>query len=312
MKLVDYRKKAYLKICRRQVELIDAKRSSGNPKGYDTYFKKVLHALQPDFINTIKTLKLNQSTLNKNSKLLNNIYVMWWQGMDNAPALIINNIKRMKRIFGKDNVHIITEKNWRQYCSIPNTIIEKFNVGKVSIAALSDIIRFNLLKEHGGLWIDSTVILNNKCKDILARYNDNGFFTISNFEQDYHFISKSRWTAWFIGGKAGYPLFEFATAFYSKYFENHDFLLDYYTIDDIIAYFYINNAEFKNDIDRISYNWNPYLWSNNMYGSYDRQLIKEFEHKDRYSIQKFTYKYDQKYADDTNSLIYFILNSKNY
>ena len=102
MKLVDYRKKAYLKICRRQVELVDTKRSSGNPKGYDKYFKKVLHALQPDFINATRILNLNQSTLNKNSKLLNNIYVMWWQGMDNAPALIINNIQRMKRIFGKD------------------------------------------------------------------------------------------------------------------------------------------------------------------------------------------------------------------
>lgn len=310
MKLVDYRKKAYLKICRRQVELVDTKRSSGNPKGYDKYFKKVLHALQPDFINATRILNLNQSTLNKNSKLLNNIYVMWWQGMDNAPALIINNIQRMKRIFGKDNVHIITEKNWKQYCSISNTIIEKFNVGKVSIAALSDVIRFNLLKEHGGLWIDSTVILNNKCKDILSQYNDNGFFTISNFEQDYHFISKSRWTAWFIGGKAGYPLFEFATAFYSKYFENHDFLLDYYTIDDIIAYFYINNAEFKNDIDRISYNWNPYLWSQNMYKPYKKEYIEKFKRENVYSIQKFTYKYTQSNKNTIKTLLDAVINNE--
>ncbi len=310
MRLVDYRKKAYLKICRRQVELVDTKRSSGNPKGYDKYFKKVLHALQPDFINATRILNLNQSTLNKNSKLLNNIYVMWWQGMDNAPALIINNIQRMKRIFGKDNVHIITEKNWKQYCSIPNTIIEKFNVGKVSIAALSDVIRFNLLKEHGGLWIDSTVILNNKCKDILSQYNDNGFFTISNFEQDYHFISKSRWTAWFIGGKAGYPLFEFATAFYSKYFENHDFLLDYYTIDDIIAYFYINNAEFKNDIDRISYNWNPYLWSQNMYKPYKKEYIEKFKRENAYSIQKFTYKYTQANKNTIKTLLDAVINNE--
>ncbi|WP_270515642.1 capsular polysaccharide synthesis protein [Lactobacillus johnsonii] len=310
MKLVDYRKKAYLKICRRQVELVDTKRSSGNPKGYDKYFKKVLHALQPDFINATRILNLNQSTLNKNSKLLNNIYVMWWQGMDNAPALIINNIQRMKRIFGKDNVHIITEKNWKQYCSIPNTIIEKFNVGKVSIAAPSDVIRFNLLKEHGGLWIDSTVILNNKCKDILSQYNDNGFFTISNFEQDYHFISKSRWTAWFIGGKAGYPLFEFATAFYSKYFENHDFLLDYYTIDDIIAYFYINNAEFKNDIDRISYNWNPYLWSQNMYKPYKKEYIEKFKRENVYSIQKFTYKYTQANKNTIKTLLDAVINNE--
>jgi hypothetical protein len=310
MKLVDYRKKAYLKICRRQAELVDTKRSSGNPKGYDKYFKKVLHALQPDFINATRILNLNQSTLNKNSKLLNNIYVMWWQGMDNAPALIINNIQRMKRIFGKDNVHIITEKNWKQYCSIPNTIIEKFNVGKVSIAALSDVIRFNLLKEHGGLWIDSTVILNNKCKDILSQYNDNGFFTISNFEQDYHFISKSRWTAWFIGGKAGYPLFEFATAFYSKYFENHDFLLDYYTIDDIIAYFYINNAEFKNDIDRISYNWNPYLWSQNMYKPYKKEYIEKFKRENVYSIQKFTYKYTQANKNTIKTLLDAVINNE--
>lgn len=261
-------------------------------------------------MDALKTISNNKVHQKKDSKLLNHIYVMWWQGVESAPVLVQNNITRMQEIFGKDRVCIITEQNWKQYCNLSNTIMKKFAAGKISIAALSDIIRFNLLKNYGGLWIDSTVILNNNSASLLAQFNNRDFFTISNLDEDYHYISKSKWTAWFIGGRAGYPLFEFATAFYNKYFEKHDFLIDYYTIDDIMAYFYKNNDRFKNDIDSISYNWNPYLWSQNMYNPYKKEYIEKFKHEDMYSIQKFTYKYTRANKNTIKTLLEAVINNE--
>lgn len=310
MKLIDYNKKIFLKLYKKRIEIKDSHEKQGYYVGYQRYFNYVLQYLNSDLVDALKTISNNKVHQKKDSKLLNHIYVMWWQGVESAPVLVQNNIARMQEIFGKDRVCIITEQNWKQYCNLSNTIMKKFAAGKISIAALSDIIRFNLLKNYGGLWIDSTVILNNNSASLLAQFNNRDFFTISNLDEDYHYISKSKWTAWFIGGRAGYPLFEFATAFYNKYFEKHDFLIDYYTIDDIIAYFYVNNNEFKNDISSISYKWNPYLWSQNMYNPYKKEYIEKFKHEDMYSIQKFTYKYTRANKNTLKTLLEAVINNE--
>ena len=39
------------------------------------------------------------------------IWVLWWQGEENAPRLVINNLNRLRSIFGTDNVILITKNN---------------------------------------------------------------------------------------------------------------------------------------------------------------------------------------------------------
>lgn len=307
MSLIDYKNKVFLKLYKKKVQWDDNRQSDKSIKEYEKYFDHVLKILQPECQAAIK--KVNTDINQKYFDLLSNIYVMWWQGIDHAPRLVQNNIKRMQQIFGQENVHVITQENWKEYCSISDTIISKFNDNRISITAFSDIIRFNLLKNHGGLWIDSTVILSNKSKDILSKYSNKEFFSISNKDNDYHYISKSRWTAWLVGGRPSYPLFEFINSFYEIYFIKHDFLIDYYTTDDIIAYFYIISDNFRKDIEVISNNWHPYLWSENISKIYNKNLIDEFKQNPLYGIQKFTYKYNKEDALNPQSMLYAILNS---
>ncbi|MDD1380275.1 capsular polysaccharide synthesis protein [Limosilactobacillus reuteri] len=309
MKIDDYRKKVFLKLYKKQVAFFDTKSKFGNTIGYEKYFNKVLQELEPDFLEVLDNLKTEKKNLQKKYGLFNNIYVMWWQGLQNAPILIQNNIKRMQKIFGKNNVHIITQENWKEWCSLSDIVIRKFNDRKISITALSDVIRFNLLKNYGGLWIDSTVILNDNCKDLLFKYKDSAFFSISNRDQDYHYISKSRWTTWLIGGETSYPLFNFIDAFYNMYFSKHDFLIDYYTTDDLIAFYYKNNMEFKKDVNSSSNNWHPYLWSNNLNELYDKKFMDKVKYNTLYSIQKLTYKYDKDIANNKKTLLYAIINN---
>ena len=310
MQLIDYEKKVSLKLHKKYVGLIDAKYKKEYKAGYDRYFKHVLAVLHKDLTDSLNLITTDPNPSQKKSKLTDNIYVMWWQGLEKAPKLVQNNIKRMQDIFGKENVYIINQKNWKKYCSISDNIIHKFESGKISITALSDIIRFNLLRNTGGLWIDSTVILNGNCKGLISDYNDNNFFSISNQDKDYHYISKSRWTAWMIGGKPSYSLFEFATKFYELYFKRHNFLIDYYTIDDIIAYFYNANSCFKKDVDSISSFWQPYLWSTNMNNKDSKKMIEKFKSDPFYSIQKFTYKYDPSIANRPKTLLHAIIKNK--
>ena len=309
MKIDDYRKKVFLKLYKKQVDFLDNKKQVGNFVGYQKYFNKILEFLKPEFLEASDYLKSDNKILQEDDKLFDNVYVMWWQGMQNAPLLIKNNINKMQTIFGENRVHIITQDNWKEFCSISSVIIQKFYDGKISIAALSDIIRFNILKKYGGLWVDSTVILSENCKDLLLKYENKDFFSISNRDQDYHYISKSRWAIWLIGGKAGYPLFNFIDAFYNLYFEKHNFLIDYYTTDDIIAYFYKTNRKFKEDVYVNSNDWHPYLLSDNMNELYDKRVIENVKAYPLYGVQKFTYKYDKKLASDSKTLLYAIINN---
>ena len=45
------------------------------------------------------------------------------------------------------------------------SITDKFNGGKISIANYSDVIRMALLYQYGGYWIDSTVLLSDGWDD---------------------------------------------------------------------------------------------------------------------------------------------------
>lgn len=310
MRITDYSNKLFLKLQKKQVERFDIKKKSGNLKGYEKYFLNVLRKLQPELSTALKNIDLSTRQNDSNFALSDNVFVMWWQGVNSAPPLVKNNIKRMQNIFGEGNVHVVTSENWEKYCSISNVIIQKFKSGNISIAALSDVIRFSLLKRYGGLWIDSTVILSENFNDYFSKYSNGNFFSISSQNEDYHYISRSRWAVWFIGGKPGYPLFDFVTSFYDTYFEKHEFLIDYYTIDDVIAYFYAKNGKFRQDVKAISNDWKPYLWSSNMDKSYNIKMIDKFKNDYLYGVQKFTYKYDGSIARDSSTLLFTIIENE--
>lgn len=302
MKLKDNKDKILLKLNKKYLELRDSKDKEIEKK-YERYFEKVLKKMEPELTKALQLCDREQE-YNKTSQLTNHIWVMWWQGIENAPSLVKNNILKMKRIFGK-KLHILTSENWKEYCEISKNIQKKFSDGKISLAALSDIIRCNVLKEYGGLWIDSTVILSKKFEKMILKYDNAPFFSLCT-DKDYHYISKGRWVVWFIGGKANYPLFKFGSLFYSIWFEQHDSLIDYYTIDDMIAYFY-KNTKFKEDIEKYTYKTDPYLLSRNMKNRFSDILIKKFNQVEEYSVQKFTYKYDSKVLTNKDSLLYYII-----
>ena len=56
-------------------------------------------------------------------------------------------------------VIVITEANHGDYVDLPDYIRTKVKQGKISLTHLSDILRMALLAKHGGIWIDSTVLI---------------------------------------------------------------------------------------------------------------------------------------------------------
>ena len=106
------------------------------------------------------------------------IWTCWFQGIENAPEVCQVCVKRMKQIFGEDKVIVITADNYMDYVDIPEYIVDKWKKGIIVYAHFSDILRLCLLVQHGGTWIDSTILLLRK--NIPSYFYDSPLFVFAD------------------------------------------------------------------------------------------------------------------------------------
>lgn len=90
------------------------------------------------------------------------IWICWLTGEENAPALVKRCIESVRKQFTDRKIIIIDENNYGEYVKIPDYIIKKYSQGIIGPAHFSDIIRLDVLIEHGGCWIDSTVLCTDR------------------------------------------------------------------------------------------------------------------------------------------------------
>lgn len=81
----------------------------------------------------------------------------WWDGFETAPFIVKKCLERTAQIFPEASIITISKQNFKEYTTIDQRILDGFEGGKISIQTFSDILRFNLLKNHGGLWVDATI-----------------------------------------------------------------------------------------------------------------------------------------------------------
>ncbi|MGJ0684406.1 capsular polysaccharide synthesis protein [Lactobacillus johnsonii] len=298
----DVSKEKIITLSRKILNKVD--RVYSQEKFYNLFFNYIRFNLKKDFKQT--NLYFNPSTnqLNQNKDIPYKFWTMWWQGIEAAPLLVKNNIKKLQQYFGKQNVVVITKKNYKEYANLSKTIIDRFNSGDISHASLSDIIRFNILKIYGGYWVDSTVEFSDTFFNYFSNEKKVEFFSICNKNQNYHNISFSRWTIWFIGGVPNYGLFNYLDKFYKIYYSNHSKSIDYFLTDDVISYYYMNNFAYRQKCEDLAQNWHPYFIVSKFNSKFKRDYMSRVNDKLEYSIQKLTYKYDMSEIAQKKTTLY--------
>lgn len=92
---------------------------------------------------------------------------LYWDNPPNQnapPAYIELCWESIQKHCGADfNIHLVTTENVRQF--LPNISDSFFQI--VQINNKSNFLRYTLLKEHGGIWLDSDLILFRSLKPIL-------------------------------------------------------------------------------------------------------------------------------------------------
>ncbi|WP_242367908.1 capsular polysaccharide synthesis protein [Lactobacillus intestinalis] len=234
------------------------------------------------------------------------IWILWWQGIDQMPLLVRNCIQSVKNNCGSRKVILITKKNLDQYFTPSERIKQLKKVNKIPMAHFSDVIRFNLLKEYGGLWLDATIFVTHK----LSSDYFSQFFTCSGYpDEDYFFVTEGNWCSFLMGGSPNHPVFQFMSAFYDLYWKDNDELIDYFIIDYALKYAWKNNlGDFKVFTHNNFKKYNPCLF--NLMPLLNRPFNKRTWEKISKNTDLYKLTYKVKLSQKRNTYYNKIINSE--
>ena len=178
------------------------------------------------------------------------IWTMWWQGEDMMPPIVRATYSSIRRATEKEVV-LITKDNYRCYVSFPDYIIRKIEKGRITMMQLSDIVRASLLYEHGGAWIDSTMLCAKRMPEHVF---NSDLFSIKAITPpcDLKYIAHGRWNVQLLATRKRHlELFSCMRYVLLEYWRKYDVLMDYLLVDSTIDYIYRRKERTRRLIDGI-------------------------------------------------------------
>jgi len=220
------------------------------------HYSDVVHGFSKKRIDSISTIE-PQST----------IWVCWWDGYEAMPSLVKVCYSSIKQHAGKHPVQLITKHNFKDFISIPDYILEKVNAGIMTVTHFSNIVRANLLYEHGGIWMDATIFVtqdislkNMPFYTLKAPAPKSSSVTLARFAGLSNPAARildgtnpqiSRWSGFLLAGTRHSIIFEYMWKILYAYWKNHDNQIDYVLYDYTIALGYEYIPSFKRLMDNV-------------------------------------------------------------
>jgi len=194
-------------------------------------------------------------------------YPVWflrWDGEDSMPPIVKVCYLALKKYSNGHKINLVTKDNLKNYINLPDYIIKKVEKGKLSLTHLSDILRMCLLYEHGGLWLDSTVLLTEPLPplpEICAHLGfwtpkDDGAIITTCFGAKNWIIREGKWLSFCLYSSKHNVLPEFVRELYFAYVKKNNIFIDYFIIDYFISIVYDTLIDVRVMIDSVPEN-NP-------------------------------------------------------
>ena len=182
------------------------------------------------------------------------IWTMWQQGEAQMPETVQTSMKTIKN-FAKRNdceFYLLTDENLADFINIPADITEKYKKKELSAAHYSDIIRFSLLYQYGGIWMDATLFVSPYAT---LEMFDGDFFTLNHppihTDKIERAIGDFKWAGFFLAGKKGKPYFKHIRDLYLYYVRKYPVFIHYLMMDYFILSEYTSNSEFRSLVDTL-------------------------------------------------------------
>ena len=221
------------------------------------------------------------------------IWVFWWEGKENLPVICNTCYETIKYFSDGHKINFITKDNYKDFVNIPDYFIKKVEKKRYSLTFFSDVLRMCLLYEHGGLWLDLTVLLTKQLQplpEICSHLGfwvpkDNGDIIQTCFGAKNWIIREGRWLSFCIYTSKNNLLPEYARELFFEYTRKFNKLIDYFLVDYIISIAYDTNIDIRVMIDSVPDN-NPkiheILHRLNMNYEYNKKLFDEITEKNNF------------------------------
>ena len=179
------------------------------------------------------------------------VWCCWWQGEDSMPEIVAMCNKRLRQVLPENaELHMITEKNFREYVELPDYIMTKYEEEKMSITALSDILRVALLSRYGGFWIDSTVFVSG---EFPQEFISKDFYAQRMYDpvKCSREACQGRWCGFMMAGSKEHIIFRFLRDAFYMWWRDYDTVIDYVILDYFLLAAYYSLDSVKSIIDSL-------------------------------------------------------------
>ena len=226
------------------------------------------------------------------------IWMCWLQGLDNAPEIVKKCVASVKQNMPNYEVRVLTAENLFEYVTLPEHIVKKYKNGTISFTHFSDILRTALLVQHGGIWIDATVLLTD---ELPTQMTETPLFLLqkSKLSQIPHMGS-----SWFIVANKGNVILKRVLELLYVYWEKENKLRDYYLFHLLFYLVLENNEEGKHARRTIPYvsNVDAHTLQFSLFEDYNESVWKQMI--SRSPIHKLTWKFILEDPLDKNGTYY--------
>lgn len=262
-------------------------------------------------INMLSNIVLNKHFEDGNvfqkKRVINSepIWIMWWQGYDQAPKLIKACINSIKKNNLNHDVIVITKYNFKNYINLPTFILNKVNLGYISITHLSDMIRVLLLYIYGGVWCDATILCTQSIDDEVFKSN---FYTIRTGIKTKD-PSHGDWTTFFMSSQPNNPLMKKIAVYHFQFWKQYNEIIDYIMFDYIIRIITKNDIRVKEKIEAVPINnQQVFKLRNYINAQYDGELKSRIKNWEQ-TTYLFKLSWKDQLIDNKGILYYHILNT---
>ena len=185
---------------------------------------------------------------------------------------------------GQHPVILITEQNYQEYATMPDYILQKVKNHEISLTHFSDMLRINLLKEHGGIWADSTLLFTRDVDSIMNP--DTDFYTCHHTAKNTN-VANGKWTVFFIACGKDNILPAFLLDMFYSYWKNHQQIVTYLFFDYLVSIAYENIPAITEMVDSVPLQRISNL-SKCLNMPFNEKSMEEFSAN--YGFHKLTYK----------------------
>lgn len=176
--------------------------------------------------------------------MIKTIYILWFQGFDEAPEVVKKCIKSWK-VYNPDwKIILLDDNNINYYINLELFIPDIFN--KLLLKChLSDVIRVLILQLYGGLWVDATTFCNQSLNDWLPNYIHQGFFAFNKPGPD-RLLSN-----WFLYSEKGNYIIDIWCEETIKYYRLNNKAETYFIHHYLFGDLYNSDSKFKEIWDKV-------------------------------------------------------------